>query len=669
MTRPRHALRATVVAFLTAGVASFAADESRHLILITLDTTRADHLGVNGSKEVATPHLDRMAREGVNFTRARSPVPLTLPAHASILTGRVPPAHGVRDNGAFRLSDDELTLAEVLRGQGYATAAFVSSFVLDHRFGLAQGFDVYDDRTWSALEMLESLEAERNGEDVYEAFHDWLVTVDPERPFFVWVHLFDPHAPYEPPEPFRTRYPDDPYAGEVAFTDAVVGKLLDALEARSLLDRSIVAVVGDHGEGLGEHGEPTHGLLIYNSTLHVPMLIRAPGLVAPGSSVETLTRTIDLAPTLLDYLGVDGALGEGESLRPRIEARRHDPSREAYGESLYASRNLGWSELRSWEAGKYRFIEAPRPELYDLSTDPGETENLAATRPGIVRQLRERLEALTRRLDAEGAREDASIDPEVQERLRSLGYVAATPRAASEKEADRVDPKDKLDVWNEIQHAMFGFHRGDFAAVIDHLERTLASEKDIPLVYEYLGSSYLKLGLDRDAEKVYRAALARGIESAGFHVDLGRIHGRRNQLAQAERELRIATTLDPRHVTAYYELGDVLRAAGRVEDAITAYRDALAINPDYVYAWNGLGMSLARLRRNEGALDAFREVVRVDPRGPRGYFNLAVQLERMRRAEEALRAYERFLALAEERLYAGERERAKSAVARLEASR
>jgi len=347
-----------------------AADTNPNLLLITLDTVRADHLSCNGTKKVRTPQLDRLARGGVNFTRARTSVPLTLPAHASIMTGNYPPVHGVRDNGSYRLPEEQLTLAEVLDGHGYETAPRSSapSFSIATSASRkdststtrAIGAISIDWRTWprSAAPTqcampfrVGSRAAPREGRSSPGS-----TSTTPTHP---WIHLYDPHAPYVPPEPFRKRYADDPYAGEIAYTDAVVGKIVEDLESRKLLGSTLVAVVGDHGEALGEHGEQTHSLLIYNSTIHVPMLLHFPGLVPPGKTVDHLTRTIDLAPTILDYPGISQTIGQGTSLRPLVEGGSPDEEILAYSESLYPSLNLGWSELRGLEAGGHRFILAP----------------------------------------------------------------------------------------------------------------------------------------------------------------------------------------------------------------------------------------------------------------------------------------------------------------------
>ena len=638
------------------------AEEPYHLLLITLDTMRADYMSLNGSKHVQTPNLDRLARGGVNFTRARAPVPLTLPSHASILTGNYPPTHGVRDNGGFRLPVDQRTLAEVLEDHGYETSAFVGAFVLDRRFGLSRGFHVYDDRTWSDISMLENLEAERNADAVYGAFSRWLKNTDGKKPLFAWVHFYDPHAPYTPPEPFKSRYADHPYAGEVAYVDEAVGKILLALEERGMTERTLVAIVGDHGEGLGEHDEKSHSVLIYNSTLHVPMLIYKPGLVPVGRVVPDLTSIIDLAPTLLDYLGISDRLGRGASLRSLMEGKETEEDRVAYGESLYPSLNLGWSALKGLESERYRFILAPTLELYDLESDPGEKKNLAATRGEIVKGMTSRLEELLENMGAEESRSSQTIDPETQAMLRSLGYISGSKPPSSSSVAD---PKDKMDVWNQIQLGTLLFGQEQYRSALETLLPALTSEQDNPMVYEYIGSCHMRLEQWSEAETVYRQALGRGLESPDFHLNLGLVYFHRKDLAKAEKELELALAMDSLSVEAHYRLGEVHRTAKRYETAIEQYRHALEINPSYVYALNGLGMTLATIGRNNEAFDAFQTMVSVDPNGPRGYFNLGALLERMRRREEALEAYHAFLSLSSEEEFSRERERAKSAIERL----
>jgi arylsulfatase A-like enzyme/Tfp pilus assembly protein PilF len=610
-----------------------------NVVLITIDTLRSDYVGYSGAGKVKTPHLDRLAEGGVAFTQTRSPVPLTLPAHASILTGAYPPAHGVHVNGRDRLSENQTTLAEILKGKGYATAAFVGAFVLDRRFGLAQGFDVYDDQMGTDVRLLENIEAERDGGAVASAFSGWLSRQTAEQPFFAWIHFYDPHAPYEPPEPYRGQYPMDPYAGEVAYTDAMVGRVMAELESRRLLERTLVAVVGDHGEGLGEHGEQTHSLLVYHSTLHVPFLINAPELIDGGRNVDDVTQTIDISPTLLDYLGLSQSMGQGQTLRPLIEDGTA-PEVPIYSESLYASAHLGWSELRGLERGGFRYIEAPRPELYDLATDPGERVDLLLTRKDVAREMRHELERIAEELGKDSPREAMAIDADTEARLRSLGYVSSSRPPSGQAV---VDPKDKMAVWNEIQIGIHEFGQGNYAFASQILEKVRATEKDIPLVYENLGALYMQAGRLAEAETIYREALARGMEDADFHMNLGLLHHYRREWSDAEKELRVALGLDPGNVAARVHLGNTLRAKGQPEEAIAQYQEALEISPRYPYAFDGLGIAYSKLGNQEEALRSFREVVRLDPEGAQGHFNLAVQLEQMGRKTEALESYRELL--------------------------
>ena len=642
----------------------------QNLVLITIDTLRADHLSCNGSQKVRTPNLDRLAREGVNFTRARSPVPLTLPAHASILTGNYPPTHTVRSNGEYRLPEQQDSLAELLQDRGYRTGAFVASFVLDRRFGLDQGFDHYDDRVWSNVEELEELETERTAEEILAAFTRWLADDDGSAPFFAWIHLYDPHAPYEPPEPYRSEYHGDPYSGEIAYTDSIVGKIVSELQIRERLSNTLMAVVGDHGEGLGDHGESTHSLLIYNSTLHVPMMIRAPGTVAAGRVIDDLVRVIDLAPTLLDYLGMQEGLGEGISLRPRIDVSAESADLEAieltaYAESFYPELALGWSPLRGLESAGYRFVLASRPQLFDLSEDPGETLDKIDSEPAIYQRLKRQLAELVGAFEATASTaETASLDSASRERLESLGYLTSTAKSAGRR-GPPPDPMENIELWNRIQLGIAQLGGSHYSEAVKTFETVLVDDPDIPLVYEYLGACWRQLGEDARAEKVYRQALNRGLESPRFRDELGRMLLQRGEIEAAERELQLAVSLDPLSVVIHYDLGNLYRQKRELSRAVEHYDAALEINPSYIWAWNGLAMSLAGLDRSTRALAAFRRVVEIDPQGAAGYFNLAVHLERSRMNLEAIKTYRKFLELSEGSEFATQRQMAQTAIERL----
>lgn len=624
----------------------------RNVLLITIDTLRADYLRCNGSTKVATPNLDSLAANGVNFTRARTAVPLTLPSHAGILTGLYPLSHGVRDNGRFRLDDSFLTLAEVFRNNGYATAAFVGSFVLDHRFGLDQGFDVYDDGITSDTTLLENPEAERKADAVFQAFAEWLRNRDRKRPFFAWIHFYDPHAPYDAPRS-AGKLPSDLYAEEIAYTDSITGLILDEFRRQGMPD-VMIAVAGDHGEGLGEHQESTHSILIYNSTLHVPMILTAPGLLPAGLKLDALTRTIDLAPTILDFLGIQKTFGEGTSLREIITQKKQRSGFTSYSESFYSKLNLGWSELRGLEDEKFHFIMAPNPELYDVQKDPAERVNKISQLSAVATNFRVGLSA---RLEKQKP-DPELMDPETEEKLRSLGYIASTPRRFQ----NGIDPKDKMRLWNEIQRAILDFHESKFQAVVQTLLPLAAQEKNLPLIYEYLASAQMKLRKNHEAQQTIQRALQNGVESASLHQFAGMIAFQSNTMSKAETEFKIALVLNPFDTISCYYLGQIHRSRGELRLAIAQFERALEINSRYVPAWNGLGAVRAMSGQHDAALAAFQEVVRLDPNAPQGHFNLALQLDQMNRRDEAVQRYRKFLEIARDPEYAEQRRRAEAAI-------
>lgn len=647
--------------------ASLAAAQTpqRNIILITIDTLRSDYLSCNGSTKVKTPNLDSLAQQGVNFTRTRAAVPLTLPSHTSIMTSQYPIKHGIRDNGTARLSNEATTLAEALKTHGYQTAAFVGSFVLDHRFGLNQGFDVYNDRMPADPTVLEKLEAERNAEAVYSAFSEWFTRDAKKQPYFVWIHFYDPHAPYNSPESYGNKYPNDPYAGEVAYTDAVIGKVLQNLKTQDP-NNQIIAVVGDHGEGLGQHQEATHSLLIYNSTLHVPMIIASSGLISSGTTFPYLSRTVDLAPTLLDLAGIRNDLkGQGISLKKSIEQMK-DPGITSASESLYPKINLGWSELRGVENNLFHFIDAPRPELYDIVNDPGETKNLMNQRSSIAGSLRNELNQLYQGSSSAQKSSQPEMDPETKERLASLGYISGSNPAANQ--SSQIDPKDKMKVWNDIQAGIFEFGNGNYPNAVKIFESVLKTDNSIPIVYDNLCSSYLRLENWEKAKWCNIDALKRGINFPALHVNLGLIYHKDKQYSEAQKEFLDALSADPSNTSAHYYLGNTLRASGQHEQALIQYQKALELSPDNVFVVNGLAMAYIALKRDSEALTAFEQAARIDPQNPAAHFNLAIQAERMNKTEEAVDAYEKFLALSDEKNFGQQRQRAKQALQKLRGS-
>jgi arylsulfatase A-like enzyme len=442
-----------------------------NLMVITLDTFRADRLGAYGSRRGLTPHLDRFAEEGVLFETTQSVAPLTLPAHSSLFTGQFPPGHGVHDNadvlGDRRGGD---TLAEVLARSGFRTGAFLAATVLDTSRGLNRGFSHYD-AVLPRLDAYGRQHGRRRADEVVARALQWLDVVEGSR-FLAWLHFYDAHAPYESPAPFRDAH-SDPYDGAVAFIDAQVGVLLDILERRGLLDRTVVVVVGDHGESLGDHGEWTHGLFVYESVLHVPLMIRAPRSALRGRRVSGLTRSVDVMPTVLELLGVrHEARMDGESLLPFMAGTR--PDLDAYAENLYPNVRFGWSTVRALRSGRYKVIDTARPELYDLQHDPEEQWNLFATRRDVAEAMLQRLrgdEYLSVNQPGPGP---PAIDPELQKRLGALGYVSVARSAAAldAHGGGPRDPKDMVDDFNRLTSP-----RGIHVTVTD---RAPATSEELP---------------------------------------------------------------------------------------------------------------------------------------------------------------------------------------------
>ena len=405
------------------------------LVIITLDTTRADRLSPYGFMDASMPALDRLARDGVVFDRATSVAPLTLPAHSSLFTGLVPPRHGVRDNADPALGPAHTTLAEVLSSQGFRTGAFVGSAVLNADRGLAQGFEIYRGSVSFVTDRSQPLQR-RAREVISDATH-WLDHVA-GSPYFLWVHLYDAHRPYDPPEPYRSLHAD-PYVGELLFADSQVGRLLDALQRRGVLDRSVVVVAADHGESLGEHGERDHGIFVYDSVIRVPLIIRAPGF--SPRRVGQLVRLTDIMPTVLNILGLPAQQTDGVSLVDLMSGRRRHLDLDGYSESMYPQR-FGWSPLRALSDGRFKVIDAPRSELYDLDRDPFEEHNLYDERPDLAAVLHERLRALRPERST-----PAPAPDDLRERLASLGYIGAQQSVSSVVERKVLpDPKDCIKV-------------------------------------------------------------------------------------------------------------------------------------------------------------------------------------------------------------------------------
>jgi choline-sulfatase len=626
-------------------------DAARNVLLITLDTTRADRLGCYGYAGARTPRLDRLAAEGVRFENAFADAPITLPSHASILTGLHPFAHGVRNNGNFYLPARFDTLATVLDGRGYRTAAFVSSFVLDRRYGLARGFETYDDRTDEPENPGWNPEAERRGDRTVLACNRWLDAYAADRagaPFFVWLHLYDPHEPYRPPPPFLEPFAGRPYDGEIAFADAAVGSVFDRLDRLGLLDGSLVAVVADHGESLGDHGEETHSMFLYDGVIRVPMLLWRPGVLPAGKTVSPPVRTVDLAPTILDLLGGPPLLAaHGRSLRSAISGGL-GATPAAYAETYVPKLYMNGAALRSLRTDRFKLIEAPRPELYDLARDPGETDNRFAAEPETVGRLRAELQRLT--AGGETAMSVGPVDGEAAEKLKALGYLGAGGEmAGAPADGSEKDPKDLIVAFNRLRRAERAVRDRKFQEALPDLRSLVAEEPKNAFARLVLGSAYMGMRDHARAVEQLKTYAALVPTSAHARQSLAIAYANLGDRAAALREAGAAVALDPRLTDARLLRAGILSGQGRRREAIEELRAGVAAAPDQP----PLRMSLAEvlLDANEAkeAEAEYRAIVAGDTGTANSgaallaeaRFGLAVALERQGRAAEARAEYER----------------------------
>ena len=532
------------------------AEPAASVLLITIDTLRADRLGAYGDSRARTPAIDRLALEGVVFERAYTPVPITLPAHASLMTGLLPPAHGVRGNGGFALGPSEKTLAEVFKSSGRKTAAFVGGFPLVARFGLARGFDVYDD-TMSKAPGVNYDFAERRASEVVDSARAWL-GANP-GPVFVWVHLFDPHAPYDPPADFRT---DDPYRDEIAAVDATIANLLSAWDARP--GPGVVALTSDHGEAFGEHGEWSHSLFIYDTTLRIPLIFRGKGF-DPGKRSTVAVGLTDIAATLIESAVVSGLSLPGFTLTQALGPGALD--RALYAETLAPQLDFGWSDLRSWRAAGFKWIRAPRPELYVLADDEGEARNRAEEDATRARALDAALSKMLATTGEAAARR--SPDAETEERLRSLGYVQGPGGRGS-----GADPKDKVEVARRIAEATGPF--ADWPAAIAAYRSLVALDPQNPLLNMRLADALLRSGKASDSLRFFARVVKSQPTTADPHVGYATALAQLGRLAEARRILEEALAVDPSNGQVRYNLGEIARVEGRLKDARREYEAALA---------------------------------------------------------------------------------------------
>lgn len=660
--------------------------EGADVLLITIDTLRSDAPGFSGGAKTAeTPVLDRLAAAGRVFDDAHAHNVVTLPSHANILTGLYPYQHGVRENSGFILSGEVPTLATLLRERGWATGAFVAAYPLDARFGLNRGFDVYDDSYPRGSNPNAFVVAERRGDEVVAAARAWWDGHQGARRF-LWVHLYDPHASYTPPEPFASRYRDNPYLGEVAATDFFLAPLLQPfLEGREA--PALVIVTSDHGEALGEHGELTHGLFAYEPTLKVPLVVWGPG-VTPGRDGRP-ARHVDILPTALAFLGLDAP----EGLPGRSLLGPADPAAEAYFEALSASLNRGWAPLRGLLRERRKLIELPVPELYDLAADAGETDNLYARERRSARALRDALPRESAWPPPKGA-----VSPEEEARLRSLGYFPGSgPVKSAYTAAD--DPKNLVGVDRKLHQAIDAYSRGRFDEAAALAREAIAERPDLGVAYEHLALSLRQAERHGEAVEALRGAVERRVGGDSLREQLGLALSESGRPAEAVAVLEPLAARPEAAASPLNALGIALSDAGRHGDAVNVLQRAagrypndpkafenlgivalrmdqpeqaraqleraLALNPALPISWNTLGVALYRLAGPDAALQAWERSVTLDPRQYDALFNIGLVAAQAGRPAQARQALTRFVATAPPARFGADIRKARQILAQL----
>lgn len=597
------------------------------VVLIVVDTLRADRLPAYGYQRIATPHLDALAADALLFERAYSHVPLTLPSHSTIFTGLLPPQHGARDNKGFFLADDNLTLAERLRAQGYRTGGFVSSMVLGRATHVDQGFETYDDGFADASKPTFT---QRKGVETAALARRWVESVA-GQPFFLFLHIFEPHSPHRAPEPYASRYPDA-YDAEVAYSDDIVGGFLDSLKAAGLYDRSLVLMLSDHGEGLGDHLEQEHGIFLYNESVHVPLLVKLPGQARRGTRVPQPVGLMDVTPTILGFLGLarDGLPG-----RDLLTAPGGD-ERPLYSETFFPLNRYGWSPLKAVVSGRLHYIEAPQPELYDLDADPAERNNLLPGRR-VPAAMYSTLSEI-----GKGRENTREVTAEQLQQLAALGYVGdVQPQPGA---AGLSDPKDHIREAAELW------------SLIDQIGKpgSLQAERRVAELLEALRLRDERLARSVAINLVRGGAAPeawRVLEPFGDQVDpatrvvLGETLAALGKLAQAEQQFRRALEVDGGNAKAQRGMGIVLLSAGRPQQARPWLERAVELDPKLPEAWNGLGVIRAQEGDAPGAVAALNKAVELDPSLADAWFNLALVLQKTGERRAAAQALERYLPL------------------------
>jgi arylsulfatase A-like enzyme/thioredoxin-like negative regulator of GroEL len=642
-----------VVCLAASALAATAAPPN--VILITVDTTRADRMGFLGSKLGLTPNLDVLARDSVVFTRAYSQAPLTAPSHATILTGTYPQFHRVNNFGV-QLANDLTYAPAILKARGYHTAAFVGAIALDPKAGLApgfdRGFDTYDAGFGHAPRGADRYHSiERRGGEVVAHALAWL-NRHPQGPFFLWVHLYDPHDPYDPPEPYKSKYAVAPYDGEIAYADFAVGKLLSYLRARGLYNTACIAVMSDHGEALGDHGEATHGFFLYDETIHVPLVIKLPRKNSAvqrswGKRIEARVELVDVLPTILQVVGITAPQEiQGQNLLSLIKAApavNPEPGqmlqeRQAYAETDYGQEAYGWSSLRALRAGKYLYVQAPRKELYDQPADPKAEHDLSATSTAVISTLAGQLDAFRQKTASSRVASKSAVDPDAREKLAALGYVASSSndlRANANEQG--ADPKDKIEIANLIHQANMLRENGRFVEAVPVLQQLIAKEPAMESLYAKLGQCLMFMQDYQQAVRVMRKLVDLSPNSADAHFQLGGALVAAQDFAAALPELENAVAKVPHWDRARLMLANAYIHTNRVPEAIKEYNQILEVTPDDYLANLLLGRVLVLSGDPAAALPKLKKAETLQPKAPEPHLVLSNAYLKLGRYDDAAR--------------------------------
>jgi arylsulfatase A-like enzyme/Flp pilus assembly protein TadD len=608
------------------------------VIIISIDTLRADHLRCYGYKNIETPNIDSLARDGTLFENVYSPAPLTLPSHTSILSGLYPFEHGVRDNIGFEVPKSLKTLQVIFKEKGFKTAGIVSAFVLRKETGISNGFDFFDDKTEGKLGKLSMGEVQRNGEKTLEIAKEWLSSLSDDR-FFLFFHIYEPHTPYEPPEPYRSKYRNNLYDGEVAYSDFIIGELIKFLKKKELYKKSLIVFTSDHGEGLGEHGEREHGMFVYNSTIHVPLIIKFPENKFKGRRIRHSVSLIDIYPTILELYGIGNISSSGNSLLKIIKNKDNSEERVIYSETFYPRYHFGWSELRSLIYKNFKLIKAPKSELYDIGKDKKEEKNLIEEDDEIASFLNSKLSYI---LSNEIPSKIGKIDPETAEKLHSLGYVGVLNLEIKDG-SELPDPKDRHYLLSYIGKATFLSRAGRNEEAVKVFREVLDKDSNMIDAWSLLARSLTKLGRLKEAYEAYKRALELSPQNPTLLFQMANIMDLSGEYEKAIENLDLAINMKPDMGRAYALKAKIYFYKNDIKNSILNIEKALSINSELPLPYYIRGLIYLKEGRDDLAEKEFKTAEKYEEEGSFHslHFNLGLFSYRRGDIKGAIEEYEK----------------------------